>query len=797
MDPLDDTLQHAETRSRAEPPVPESGSSSSGLSDDFDLQQTLRQQAGEGQYVFNRYRLNRVLGRGGMGIVWLATDTKLDRQVALKFLPDLIGSDPVALRELKEETKRGLELAHPHIVRFYDFVDDGESAAISMEYIDGSTLAEKRLECAHQVFPTAELSPWILQVTDALDYAHVQRRIVHRDLKPANLMLDREAGIKVADFGIARSLSDTMSRVSVRGNTSGTLLYMSPQQAMGERPRPTDDIYSLGATLYELLAGKPPFYTGDVSRQITTRTAPRIKDRREELEIAASEDIPEQWESVIADCLQKDPACRPQTAGEVAERLGLRPAKTSSARPTTKSSTLQELSPAVQAKPKEKARDSARAPWPMWAGVGVLTVLFVMGGWWWMHRPATWEIIVEPQGALITIDGKTLVSPAVFSGLDAGAYTATIVAEGYEPHNLSVELKAGQSAMVPAVALVRSTGKLELDTKPTGASYRIESTSGSAEPLKGKTPDTLNLPVGEYVATLEYQGSVRETTFVIRRNDMSKQAIVIPQALPEPQPAVGAVPPERAPLTAVADRPPEASAPQSAPPSQAMPPGPPATTSIEGSLAGSTPPPAPPPPAPVTPPATESAGLPPAPAGAAPVAAIAGAGAAPPGPSPQEMATLLAAGPPPPAAMLQSMSKTTPEQGYWALEDMLSGTSYSSYSERGRGYVLYKAQQKLKEMSYYTSSLDGKPGKGTHKAIQDFQAAHFLPQSGLLDSATLTALELNGLEDNSAWGKSSSGSTRRSNSGSSNRTPESEKTKFRRGFERMIGRDLNDVFKRP
>ena len=103
-----------------------------------DLDQTIKIKApGAGMMAFNRYRLDRVIGRGGMGVVWLAEDLKLERPVALKFLPSLLGLDPAAVKELKTETRRGLELSHPHIVRIYDFVDDDEAAAISMEFIDG------------------------------------------------------------------------------------------------------------------------------------------------------------------------------------------------------------------------------------------------------------------------------------------------------------------------------------------------------------------------------------------------------------------------------------------------------------------------------------------------------------------------------------------------------------------------------------------------------------------------------------------------------------------------------------
>jgi serine/threonine protein kinase len=239
---------------------------------------------GIGSMVFNRYSLQRVLGRGAMGVVWLATDTKLERLVALKFLPDQIGTDPLSLKELKDETRLGLDLAHPNIVRVYDFVDDAESAAISMEFVDGKSLAELRLEKPHQIFSVEEIRQWFAQICDALDYAHWQRHLVHRDLKPANLMVDESSNIKITDFGIARSVSDSMSKMSRSLiGTSGTLLYMSPQQTMGDRPKPTDDIYSLGAPVYELLTGKPPFYTGDVTTQILHKQPPPMRERRAEL----------------------------------------------------------------------------------------------------------------------------------------------------------------------------------------------------------------------------------------------------------------------------------------------------------------------------------------------------------------------------------------------------------------------------------------------------------------------------------------------------------------------------------
>ncbi|HMF81160.1 MAG TPA: protein kinase [Candidatus Acidoferrum sp.] len=275
-----------------------------------------------GQIVFGRYKLVKVLGRGGMGIVWLARDQELERDVALKFLPDLMVQDRSLLDQLKRETKRCLELTHPHIVRIYDFVHDERSGCISMEYIDGETLSNLRTEKAQRVFEPDEIAGWISQLCEALDYAHTRAKVIHCDLKPANLMVNQRGDLKVADFGIARSLSDSVSRLTLEQGRSGTLIYMSPQQLNGERSTHLDDIYSLGATIYELLTSKPPFYSGNIDRQICERVAPSMTERRKEFDIEPAL-VSKVWEDAVAACLAKDPSRRPQSAIEVAERLQL------------------------------------------------------------------------------------------------------------------------------------------------------------------------------------------------------------------------------------------------------------------------------------------------------------------------------------------------------------------------------------------------------------------------------------------------------------------------------------------
>jgi serine/threonine protein kinase len=289
---------------------------------DLDFGPTLRGLRA-GWKVFGRYTLVRQLGRGGMGVVWLARDEKLELEVALKFLPDNLKDDLVAVDELRRETKRCLELTHPNIVRIFDLAEDEQMVAIAMEYVQGGTLAALRLEKPTRCFEAAEMVPWIKQVCEALSYAHERARVVHRDLKPSNIMISAGGGVKLADFGIASSLSDTMSRMTRTGAKAGagTLVYMSPQQLMGYPPSVSDDVYSLGATIYELLTWKPPFFRGSIERQIESVVPPSMAERRAELGIEGAQPVPALWEEVIAACLEKEAEKRPRSVAEVWQRL--------------------------------------------------------------------------------------------------------------------------------------------------------------------------------------------------------------------------------------------------------------------------------------------------------------------------------------------------------------------------------------------------------------------------------------------------------------------------------------------
>jgi len=274
-----------------------------------------------GQRVFERYYLKRTLGEGGMGVVWLAHDRVLEQPIALKFIADHLTHDKQAIERLKSETRRSLKLSHPNIVRIHDFIQTHQGAAVAMEYVDGWSLWSLRVDKPRQIFTVDEIVPWIRDLCDALDYAHNQAGIVHRDIKPANLIVNSRGQLKVTDFGLSRELPRGPARDASHPPIVGTDWYMSPQQWTGEPPAVADDVYSLGATIYELLTGKPPFYEGDVFKQLHEVIPPSMTERLFEFGIHDVV-VPLHWEETIAACLEKDAARRPVSIRDVAARLG-------------------------------------------------------------------------------------------------------------------------------------------------------------------------------------------------------------------------------------------------------------------------------------------------------------------------------------------------------------------------------------------------------------------------------------------------------------------------------------------
>ena len=250
-----------------------------------------------GHTLLDRFRLDRLLGRGGMGQVWLATDSELDEEVALKILDDQLVGQPGMLDLLRHECRQARRLVHPNIVRIFDFHGDGPRAFISMEYVQGGELGQLR-----DAAP-AEILRHVVPLADALAYAHGQG-VVHRDIKPSNVLIDTSGNPRLVDFGVAGLLQgDGLALVG-----GGSPLSMSPEQRAGEPPSPADDAFALGVLIYELVAGFPPRVEADLA-------PPEPLSSRRHFE------VPRRLVDLVAKLLAPEAALRPASMTAVRDEL--------------------------------------------------------------------------------------------------------------------------------------------------------------------------------------------------------------------------------------------------------------------------------------------------------------------------------------------------------------------------------------------------------------------------------------------------------------------------------------------
>lgn len=226
-----------------------------------------------GTLLAGRYRVVRQLGQGGMGSVWLAEDTVLDnRQVAIKMLPSVLMSNKRAYKQIKSEALVSLKLSHPNIAPFRSFEDNGGNPFLVVDYIEGQSLDDYLAEKG--TLSEDETIKLLKPIAEALDYAHGEG-VIHRDVKPANIMIRKDGHPFILDFGIAREVQETMTMVTGK-LSSGTLMYMSPEQVNGELPSSAQDVYSFAIVCYECLTGHPPFVRGSIEHQILNVEPARI-----------------------------------------------------------------------------------------------------------------------------------------------------------------------------------------------------------------------------------------------------------------------------------------------------------------------------------------------------------------------------------------------------------------------------------------------------------------------------------------------------------------------------------------
>jgi serine/threonine protein kinase len=266
------------------------------------------------EQIAGRYRLDRRLGAGGMSTVFLATDSVLERAVAVKLLAEHLAEDEDFVARFRREALSAARLQHPNIVQVFDSGQDADSQRhyIVMEYVDGPSAADMLRE--YKLLDVDQTVSIVRDACHGLDYAH-RAGVIHRDVKPGNLLISQETGItKLADFGIAKAAEQT--RITQVGSVLGTAAYLSPEQARGEEAGPASDTYSLGVCAYQFLAGRLPHEYGSL-------TELALKQQEETVEpiTAFRPEVPPELDEAIRLCLEREPGARYRSALEMAQAI--------------------------------------------------------------------------------------------------------------------------------------------------------------------------------------------------------------------------------------------------------------------------------------------------------------------------------------------------------------------------------------------------------------------------------------------------------------------------------------------
>ncbi|WP_210650795.1 serine/threonine-protein kinase [Nocardioides sp. SYSU D00065] len=338
--------------------------------------------------IAGRYRLEREIGRGGSGTVHLATDEVLGRPVAIKRIGMIPGSDDVELERAEREARLAAALNHPHVVSVFDLVDEDDVRWLVMEYVDGQTLAERVR--ATGPLDTIEAAALLAQIADALVEAHA-RGIVHRDVKPSNIMV-AGASAKLNDFGIARAADDPS--LTQTGLVTGSPAYLAPEVASGSSATPASDVWSLGATLFHAVTGRPPYDVGDnlvgALYKIVHEDPPRLPADHPMaglLSVTMTRDTERRWPMArVRDELARLAAGQPSTA------------PLSPVAPAARTSDVLAPVPPHAATAVTPAARRGTARWAWIAAAALAAVAAVVAAYVWAGR-GTPEALPDPSGS--------------------------------------------------------------------------------------------------------------------------------------------------------------------------------------------------------------------------------------------------------------------------------------------------------------------------------------------------------------------------------------------------------------
>jgi DNA-binding NarL/FixJ family response regulator/tRNA A-37 threonylcarbamoyl transferase component Bud32 len=268
-----------------------------------------------GTVIGERYTIESVLGRGGMGIVYKGRHLFMDRPVAIKMLHPENAEDEVTYKRFQSEAKSLSALSHPNLVAVFDFgITANKEPYMVMDYHNGKGL-DLMLKESDRLQPAQGISIFT-QVCDALSAVH-ERSIVHRDIKPGNIVISDDGMVKLVDFGIAKKVDTKLSDLTMAGEVVGTPKYMSPEQCMGKDLQASSDIYALGCVMYEVFTGGPPFDADSFYEMVRQH----VDHNPSRLPFRACPEIPSKLESIIFKSLAKDPTARYQSAAQLKEDL--------------------------------------------------------------------------------------------------------------------------------------------------------------------------------------------------------------------------------------------------------------------------------------------------------------------------------------------------------------------------------------------------------------------------------------------------------------------------------------------